>query len=96
LLDSWTGHCPDIIERNKSESADDFVLLSILAGRIQPLDVFVFRLWKNFIKHFLDGVVFLDLEIKLYSRNAILKLQSLAYNQFSSSRHYKFVKVCMV
>jgi len=29
LLDSWTGHCPDIIERNKSESTYNFVLLTI-------------------------------------------------------------------
>jgi len=77
LLDSWTGQCPDIIERNGSESAHDFVLLTIPAGttkRIQPLDVFDFRLWKNFIKHFLDVVVLLDLKVKLHSRNAILKL----------------------
>jgi len=25
LLDSWTGRCPDIIERNKPESAHDCV-----------------------------------------------------------------------
>jgi len=30
LLDSWTG--PDIIERKRSESAYDFVLLTIPAG----------------------------------------------------------------
>jgi len=34
LLDSWTGHCPDIIERNRSKSAYDFVLLTILTGTI--------------------------------------------------------------
>jgi len=32
LLDSWTGHCPDIIERNRPESAYDFVLLTMPAG----------------------------------------------------------------
>jgi len=44
LLDSWTGHCPDIIERNRPESAHDFVLLTIptgTTGRIQSLDVFL-------------------------------------------------------
>jgi len=47
LLDSWTGYCSDIIERNRSESAYDFVLLTIPAGttgRIQLLDVFDFCL----------------------------------------------------
>jgi len=64
----WTGQCPDIIERNRPESAHDFVLLTIPVGttkKIQPLNIFGFRLWKNFIKHFSDVIVLLDLEIKL-------------------------------
>jgi len=95
LLDSWIGHCPDIIERNRPESAHDFVLLTIpveTTRRIQPLNVFGFHLWKNFIKHFSDVVVLLDLEIKLHSRNVILKLQSLAHDQFSSPRFTNLFK----
>ncbi|XP_011858445.1 PREDICTED: uncharacterized protein LOC105555999 [Vollenhovia emeryi] len=41
LLDSWTGHCPDVIARNKPESARDSVFLTIPAGTTgqrQPLD----------------------------------------------------------
>lgn len=89
LLDSWTGHCPDIIQRNKPESVEDVVLLTIPAGTTgqrQPLDVYKFRLWKNFVKHFSDIILLLDLEIKLHSRDAILKLQSLTHFQFSSPR----------
>jgi len=72
FLDSWTGHCSNIIERNRSESAHNFVLLTIPAGttgRIQSLDIFGFRLRKNFIKHFSDVIVLLDLKVKLHSRN---------------------------
>jgi len=89
LLDSWTGHCPNIIQETKLESTEYIMLLTIPAGttgNIQPLDVYGFRLWKNFIKHFSDIVMLLDLEINLHARNNILKLQSLTHGQFSSPR----------
>ncbi|KYN09182.1 hypothetical protein ALC57_18709 [Trachymyrmex cornetzi] len=83
---SADGRLSPLIQRNRPDSAQDIVLLTIPlgTGKIQPLDVFGFRLWKNFIKHFSDVVMLLDLDVKLYSRNAILKLQSLTHNQFSS------------
>ena len=80
LLDSWTGHCPNVIERNKPESAADSIFLTIPAGTTgqrQPLDVYGFRMWNNFVRHFSDIVMLLDLEVNLHSRDAILKLQSL-------------------
>jgi len=39
--------------------------------------------------------VLLDLEVKLHSRNAILKLQSLAHNQFSSPRFINLFKYAL-
>lgn len=95
LLDSWTGHCPNIIQETKPESVENIALLTIPAGttgQIQPLDVYGFRLWKNFIKHFSDMVMLLDLEINLHNRNSILKLQSLTHNQFSSPRFRNLLK----
>jgi len=95
LLDSWTGQCPDIIQRNKPDFIDNINLLTIPAGatgKIQPLDVFGFRLWKNFVRHFSDTIMLLDLDVKLHSRNNILKLQSLTHNQFSSSRFRNLFK----
>jgi len=89
LLDSWTGHCLNIIAKNKPESGEDMFFLTMPAGTTgqrQPLDVYGFRLWKNFIKYFSDIVILLDLEIKLHSRDSILKLQSLTHYQFSSPR----------
>jgi len=76
MLDSWTGHCPNIIQEFKSESTEDIILLTIQAGttgKIQSLDVYGFCLWKNFIRHFSDIIMLLGLEVNLYTRNTILK-----------------------
>ncbi|XP_036138898.1 uncharacterized protein LOC118644430 [Monomorium pharaonis] len=90
LLDSWSGHCPKIVSETKPDSATDIVFLTIPAGttgKIQPLDVYGFRLWKNFIKYFSDTIMLLDLALDLHNRNNILKLQSLTHHQ---SRHPGF------
>ncbi|EFN82463.1 hypothetical protein EAI_16293, partial [Harpegnathos saltator] len=95
LLDSWTGQCPNIIAETRSEFATDIVLLTISAGtteKVQPLDVYGFRMWKIFIKYFSDMVILLDLVIDFHSRNNILKLQSLTHNQFSSPRFRNLFK----
>ncbi|EZA58143.1 hypothetical protein X777_01871, partial [Ooceraea biroi] len=95
LLDSWSGHCPDIVEDTRPDSIIDFIILTIPAsttGQIQPLDVYGFRLWKNFIKLFSDTIMLLDLDINLHARNNILKLQSLTYHQFSSPRFQNLFK----
>jgi len=44
-------------------------------GKIQPLNIYVFRLWKNFIRDFSDTIMLLDLAINLHAKNNILKLQ---------------------
>lgn len=95
LLDSWNGRYLDIIQRNKPESEEDIVLLTIPTGtteRIQPLHIFSFLLWKNCIKYFSDIIMLSDPEVQLDSRNAILKLQSLTHNQFSSPRFRNLFK----
>ena len=53
-------------------------------GKIQLLDVYGFRIWKNFTKRFSDTVLLLESNINLDERNNILKLQSLIHNQLSS------------
>jgi hypothetical protein len=59
---------------------------------VQPLDVYFFRTWKNFVRKFFDRVVLDTLEVNLYKRNNILKLQCLVHNQFSSPRFKDFIK----
>ncbi|EFN76473.1 hypothetical protein EAI_05548, partial [Harpegnathos saltator] len=97
LLDSWSGHCPNVIQETRSDfvSRSDIVFITIPADtteKIQPLDVYGFRLWKNFIKYFSDIVMLLELAIDLHVRNNILKLQSLTHYQFSSPRFHNLFK----
>jgi hypothetical protein len=53
---------------------------------VQPLDKYGFRLWKNFVRRFSDRVVLDGLDVDLYKRNNMIKLQSLVHNQLSSPR----------
>ena len=59
LLDSWTGHCERSVHKQTPESKD-IVLKSIPKGttsKIQPLDVYGFRVWKNYVGRFCDDVL---------------------------------------
>jgi Tc5 transposase C-terminal domain/DDE superfamily endonuclease len=60
--------------------------------RIQPLDVYFFRMWKNFVRVFSDRVLVDSLSVLLYQRDNILKLQSLVHNQFSAERFAEFIR----
>jgi len=68
-----------------------FLRGNAIEAKIQPLDVYGFRLWKNFIKHFSDTIILLDLAIYLHVRNNILKLLSLIH-QFSSPKFQNLFK----
>ena len=43
-------------------------------GKIQPLDVFGFRIWKYFDRHFSDSVILMNRDVNLHLRNIIIKL----------------------
>ena len=89
LLNSWTGHCERSVHEQKPEGKDN-VLKSIPKGttlRIQPLDVYGFRVRKNYVRHFSDDVLLYEENINHHLRNNIIKLQSLIHNQLSSSRY---------
>ena len=86
LLDSWTGHCERSVHEQKPEGKD-IVLKSIPKGttsKIQPLDVYGFRVWKNYVRRLSDDVLLCQEEINLHLRNNIIKLESLIHNQLSS------------
>lgn len=94
LIDSWSGHCPEVV-RKSTPSGKNIIPMIIpkgTTGKIQPLDVFGFRIWKNFVRHFSDSVLLLDSDINLHLRNNIIKLQSLTHNQLSSPRYYNLFK----
>lgn len=93
-LDSWTGQ-----DEKKFNTIDKYGkeinILTIPAGTtgmIQPLDVYAFRPWKNFVKHFSDIIILYNYNVNLHLRNNILKIQSLNHNQFSSPRFVNFFK----
>ena len=61
-------------------------------GKIQPLDVYGFRIWKNFVQQFSDTVILMNYDLTLHKRNYIIKIQSLVHNQLSSPRYTNLFK----
>jgi len=95
LLDSWSGHCPASLQEFIPKKDKDIRILTIpkkTTGMIQPLDVYGFRLWKNFVRTFSDRVMLLNYDINLHLRNNIIKLQSLTHIQLSSPRFHNLFK----
>jgi hypothetical protein len=89
IVDSWTTYNDKVLITNVSPSNKELEILTIppkTTALVQPLDKYGFRLWKNFVRKFSDRVVLDRLDVDLYHRNNILKLQSLVHNQFSSPR----------
>jgi len=95
LLDSWSGHCPASLQEFIPKKDKDIRILTIpkkTTEMIQPLDVYGFRLWKNFVRTFSDRVMLLNYDINLHLRNNIIKLQSLTHIQLSSPRFHNLFK----
>jgi hypothetical protein len=94
LLDSWSGHCPAVVRDNinSNKNVEIKTIPPGTTGQIQPLDVYGFRTWKNFIRHFSDMILLMEPDLILHQRNNILKLQSLVHNQLSSPRFKNFFK----
>lgn len=62
-------------------------------GICQPLDIFFFRMYKDFVRKIWDYVVREKLNVQLQHRNSVLKLQSLTHNQFSCTRFQEMWKI---
>ncbi|EFN87350.1 hypothetical protein EAI_02123, partial [Harpegnathos saltator] len=85
LLDSWTGQTEkkfDNIDKD-NKNIQIFTIPAGTTGLIQPLDIYTFRPWKNFLRQFSDIVMLYNYDVNLHLRNNI---QSLIHNQFSSPR----------
>lgn len=94
LLDSWSGQNSATFD-GVAGRRKNCIILTIPAGTtgmVQPLDVFFFRPWKNFIRHFSDKVILHNYDVNLHLRNNIIQLQSLIHNQFSSPRFQNLIK----
>ncbi|CAK9829716.1 hypothetical protein ANTRET_LOCUS7011 [Anthophora retusa] len=94
ILDSWSGHCNKTVNEVTPEGKNVKLFIIPKGGTkyVQPLDVYGFRTWKNFVRRFSDIVLILNHDINLHARNNIIKLQSLVHNQFSSPGFQNFIK----
>ena len=92
LFDSWTSYNnKDVIEETvpPEKQVHLFQMPPKVTPLIQPLDVYGFRMWKNFIRKISDKILLNDISFNLYQRNNILKIQALTHNQFQSPRYIK-------
>ena len=71
LIDSWTGHCPEVV-RQATPAGKNVIPMIIpkgTTGKVQPLDVYGYCIWKNYVRHFSDSVILLDYDLNLHIRN---------------------------
>ena len=94
IIDAWRGQCELTILSAKPPNKNVTVLVIPEGGTkfAQPLDVFMYRQWKGFVKKFSDSVLINEYNIILHERNNILKLQSLTHNQFSAPRYINMIR----
>jgi hypothetical protein len=97
FVDCWTSNKDKEMIKRVTPKDKEVEVLTIPAGTtsmVQPLDVHGFRMWTNFVRRFSDRVRLDELDVDLFQRNKILKLQSLFHKQFSSPRFVNFIKNC--
>lgn len=95
LADQWSTYKDTEAIANATPKDRRFQLALMPAGstyKIQPLDVYFFRPLKDFVRKFEDHVLLDDLDVKLFDRDNILKLQSIVHNQFSAPRFENLIK----
>jgi hypothetical protein len=95
LLDSLTTYKNRSVISSATPSNKQLEILTIppqTTGLIHPLDKYGFRIWKNFIRRISDRVLLDGLDVNLYQRNNILKLQSLVHNQLTSTKFVNLFK----
>ncbi|VDP12010.1 unnamed protein product [Heligmosomoides polygyrus] len=85
LLDSWHGFRDHENLVSEVPAGNELKLMTILPGATslyQPLDVYVFRLFKRFIRRFHEDVLHFRPDFNCFSRDNTLKVVSQTYRQF--------------
>ena len=90
MIDSWSTYKNKELLDSVMPEGQELKIVTVPPGSTgicQPLDIFFFRMWKDFVRKIWDRVVEEERDTILHLRNNVLKLQSLVHNQFSSPRY---------
>ncbi|XP_023288425.1 LOW QUALITY PROTEIN: uncharacterized protein LOC111674006 [Orussus abietinus] len=91
LIDLWSGHCSVVVWMKGGTLVNKDMIAKLIptgTGKIWPVDVYGFRVWKNDVRHFSDSVILMNEDLNLHMRNNIIKFLSLVHNQFSSPQYF--------
>ena len=65
LIDSWTGHYPEVLRQAPvGKNIIPMIILKTTSGKLHPLDVYGFRIWKNFVRKFSDSDILLGYDLQ--------------------------------
>lgn len=88
LVDSWSPHKDEELFNSVKPpgiQCEKKIIPANATNLIQPLDIYFFRPYKNFVKFFTDSVIDEE-EFDIWSRANFLKLQSFTLYTFQSER----------
>ena len=94
LLDAWSPNKDDeLFEQAKppSKSCIRQIIPEGATGLVQPLDIYFFRPYKNFVKFFTDAVID-EQYIDIWSRENFIKLQSFTHFTFTAERFKSLIR----
>lgn len=95
VCDSWSSNLNnDTWEGIRAKYADQIYLEKRIipagaTGDVQPLDVFYFRQWKDYVRKITDSI---EIEQKMWQRDNFIKLQSVTHYQFQARQFQDMVK----
>jgi len=92
IYDSWTGQTDSSLYDNVPNLAKRFQIPAKTTSFTQPLDVYFFRQYKVLRRKLADRVQLDGLEINLHSRDNVIKMHSLIYNQLQSALFQPMLK----
>ena len=97
LLDSWTSFKDHGLIQSLVPDGKEVVIRNIPSGatsEIQPLDVFFFRIFKDFVRRVHEHVMFSSLieDFQIHRRDNILLILEVVYNEFRNPKFQPFLQ----
>lgn len=93
LMDSWAGNRP-ITRLGRMRSIKTLTVPERTTGQLQPLDVGFMRQYKIFVNRITNQAHYHDLIKDVTSREGILNMHSLIWNQFSAPAYTSMIRNC--